>query len=1361
MRLPLAVGCALLLAGCVDLSVPDDVLIRCTSTDECPGNMVCRPGPSVCVDPDADEIPFPTVSAVFIQPPVARPGTRVRLSFRVNGDAAAPPTALATSNEVGANESGQLLFTREPDENGAFVFTLDLPEDAAEGLHSVIIGLTDAYGVEDDVNVGTLSVDGTPPSLLAPATVAPAVAGPGATAVVRLVANEALTDQVVLDVDDGLTISTRPALNNDAGVVTFTVEVPFDAAFEQLTFTVRDLVDLAGNATPGPLAAGELLIDAAPPSITDLALNRDRFSRQTGFNDLALTFRAEGAASVTAEVFGRSLDCAADEAPDGYRCTTTLDEDDPEGASDIVVRALDDVGNPSAAFASFTLDTTPPQVVASSLDVRLFPGDGNPLDEVDAVTVGTTVLTTFTTDEPLGALPALGPAGLHDFPLTETVGQTSTFTWTYAGGLGEGPLVLEAVLTDEVGNGQTASLGASGTITIDTTAPSAPQTDVDRAVTLTRRPWGGIDGEGVLTAVQGAPDAAPDADVVVVTNALGEVLGQSDVEEDGSFDTVTFPGVDLKTLWVSGADSAGNRSASAAIRDVALVATLEGREPRSDTGNPHQVRAVRDLLDALIQPDTEPELAGDAFARDDGEREVVSSSSAWRRPGSTGNPPVRPGMAVWDSVRDRSVVLGGVLSGGNVLSFRHDEWAGAGWTSLSSVLDLLPPRRVHAALGFNDKEGRVVLATGRADGDELLSDTWIFEGDAWVPQLQTGALGPREHAAMAYDSRRGVMVLVGGDDGTGPLDETWELTGDGWILRDDVGGPGPRERHALVYDPVREALVLVGGDDGMGATADLWVYDGAAWSPLVTTAAGAPIAPLLEPRAAWDGQRDELLILSTDSADAWTLAGSDVTHHPDATDAIPAFPQKGIVATGGAPLVHRSLTTYRWTGDGLEDITRSSPGNRGRGLHAMTFDHARDEAVLFGGYGSAAEPYEGTALDDVYTWTEDEGWVVPATQDDGPSGRPHWRTGHAMVFDAAREVTVMFGGFISRDDGAGANLFSDDTWLWDGATWTLADTGGNNPSPRTGHRMVYDSALDEVVLYGGLSPQAEILTDMWRWDGASWTEVPNNGLKPIVQAFDMVYDTDRARIVLFGGEILLEESKPLTTADLWLYNAASNVWERRINIPDPELDGQPIPRAHHRMVYDEARGETQMLGGIESSNYESAIPSVPDAWAWNGTSWRRLDVGNSEPIKVPSYLRNYQLTWDTVNDAALLIGDESIWTVSNAGKRPAAVASFFVGDVLKAGQPVDLSLSATAGGTGGVELLLWERPGVWRSLDDRGAPPDVPEALSGVGPIASKHLVNERVHVALRAKTPSTANTPSVVEVDALELRFRYTVTPP
>ena len=70
---------------------------------------------------------------------------------------------------------------------------------------------------------------------------------------------------------------------------------------------------------------------------------------------------------------------------------------------------------------------------------------------------------------------------------------------------------------------------------------------------------------------------------------------------------------------------------------------------------------------------------------------------------------------------------------------------------------------------------------------------------------------------------------------------------------------------------------------------------------------------------------------------------------------------------------------------------------------------------------------------------------------------PSIRDSHAMAYDSARGVTVMFGG--------ASPSFNNETWEWDGTHWTMRTNTG--PSPHSGAAMVYDSVRNVTVLFGG------------------------------------------------------------------------------------------------------------------------------------------------------------------------------------------------------------------------------------------------------------------------------------------------------
>jgi hypothetical protein len=133
--------------------------------------------------------------------------------------------------------------------------------------------------------------------------------------------------------------------------------------------------------------------------------------------------------------------------------------------------------------------------------------------------------------------------------------------------------------------------------------------------------------------------------------------------------------------------------------------------------------------------------------------------------------------------------------------------------------------------------------------------------------------------------------------------------------------------------------------------------------------------------------------------------------------------------------------------------------------------------VLFGG---SDNPSSLNCLSDTWEWNG-----ITWTQRT-PVAAPPGRVYHAMAYDSARGVTVVFGG-ISM---AGGGLMAD-TWEWNGTNWTQR-TPATSPPVRYAHAMVFDSARGVTVLFGGdpffISGSGSPLSDTWEWNGTNWTQ---------------------------------------------------------------------------------------------------------------------------------------------------------------------------------------------------------------------------------------------------------------------------------
>src|ERR1700676_876393 len=91
----------------------------------------------------------------------------------------------------------------------------------------------------------------------------------------------------------------------------------------------------------------------------------------------------------------------------------------------------------------------------------------------------------------------------------------------------------------------------------------------------------------------------------------------------------------------------------------------------------------------------------------------------------------------------------------------------------------------------------------------------------------------------------------------------------------------------------------------------------------------------------------------------------------------------------------------------------------------------------------------------------------------------------AMAYDSTHSQVVLFGGIDSSVFTPSPN-YSNETWTWDGSTWTQ-QSPANNPPARCCFGMAYDATRGQMVIFGGAGPGG-FLTDTWVWDGANWTQ---------------------------------------------------------------------------------------------------------------------------------------------------------------------------------------------------------------------------------------------------------------------------------
>lgn len=293
----------------------------------------------------------------------------------------------------------------------------------------------------------------------------------------------------------------------------------------------------------------------------------------------------------------------------------------------------------------------------------------------------------------------------------------------------------------------------------------------------------------------------------------------------------------------------------------------------------------------------------------------------------------------------------------------------------------------------------------------------------------------------------------------------------------------------------------------------------------------------------------------------------------------------------------------------------------------IAYDQARGELVLFSGSDGKSATY----LDDTWTWNG-KAW----TQIHSPT-RPPGRQQAAMTYDAAHKVVLLFGGLGSNQATRPVSVNLNDTWTWDGRTWTehrplhVPALTANWPTA-----MAFDPVSRMVLLYGHTAPDYAMQT--WAWNGSDWIR-----LHPVTDpGIDMPSMVGTANQVLLLGEGALVGGRYIDQT--WTWDGSD--WKQlnpRINLTAGAAaydakhgdvvafggtdtwiwDGVTWARQHPSVTpsgsgyiaYDDSLHEV-ILWGDQNGNDNT------DMWAWDGSNWQLLAAGPGQPSisRAPDYL---------------------------------------------------------------------------------------------------------------------------------------------
>ena len=221
------------------------------------------------------------------------------------------------------------------------------------------------------------------------------------------------------------------------------------------------------------------------------------------------------------------------------------------------------------------------------------------------------------------------------------------------------------------------------------------------------------------------------------------------------------------------------------------------------------------------------------------------------------------------------------------------------------------------------------------------------------------------------------------------------------------------------------------------------------------------------------------------------------------------------------------------------------------------------------------------------------GTSTPSWTQLNPDTSPPGRILASMAYDPGTGQLVLFGG-AGCTNGSPCN----DTWTWNGSTWTQQSPATSPPGRDNGASMAYDPATGQLILFGGTGSSAD-LNDTWTWNGTTWTQLFPATSPPVRDEASMAYDPDTGQLVLFGGHSV---PAGIIRSDTWTWNGTT--WTEQSPATSPPARGAGS------MSFDPANGTMVLFGGYDKpGNY------LNDTWTWNGTTWTAQSPASSPSVR--------------------------------------------------------------------------------------------------------------------------------------------------
>lgn len=514
----------------------------------------------------------------------------------------------------------------------------------------------------------------------------------------------------------------------------------------------------------------------------------------------------------------------------------------------------------------------------------------------------------------------------------------------------------------------------------------------------------------------------------------------------------------------------------------------------------------------------------------------------------------------------------------------NDTWLfdGAQWVVVHPGGASAPPARFGAQFAWDGERfvlfggGRVPQA-GEPDVPQALEDTWTFDGSTWEQ-------------------------VCGGDDPCGPLPRF--IAGFDFLDHDDPNRRGALLVGGLVLRPSEpDAFDPEAADDFPEFLADVWFWDGTEWTELGSPWTGGAldddieVFPSLPVFAAIAGRPAacavDLVASFPSVTQVQSLQPGTRTLGFDADrDGLPdPCPVEPVAELPVLPLAYEAFDT---------PLPALFQGGSPRAFAGFAAQPSGDEAVFYGGIFLDGQ---GVAESDTWVWDGEAWWpqcgtdVAGATDPCGPGPRSL----HGMA--AGPDGSLLYGGSEAAGPGFDLGPVFADTFVWNGVQWVEV-CAQCPPGSRWGAAMAGNG--ESVLLFGGMVDENEVANDTWMFDGETWTLLdPGSADGPVARLGGQLA-WDGAHYVLFSGLGLDSSGDPGGSigTDTWIWDETE--WVRMCA---GDACG-PRERAgasfSHLANADPWRGGALLLGGTDFTTGTDDFELLGDVWLWDGSVWIKL-----------------------------------------------------------------------------------------------------------------------------------------------------------